>query len=147
MAARPMILVAAPATVFNKLQGAFADRADLMNAETFDTAAQLLREPRLELFLLCYVFDDVRPYRILNHLGAQDLPEVTTVLVRALPVPLRESEKDVEEAYRQLGVSLFVNLSDDERLHGHPAVERFAERMLTLISAARRRAGPAAALG
>src|SRR3954464_4598306 len=109
--AAPTILVAAPAIVFGKLRRAFADRADLLSAETFDDAARLLQSESLEVFVLCYVFDDVRPYRILNHLQGVGQPHhLPTVLVRALPVPLRESERDVEEAYRQLGITLFVNV-------------------------------------
>jgi len=133
MSGRPTILVAAPATVFNKLRSVLADRADLISATDFEQAAQRLRSGGIDLLVLCYVFDDVRPYRILNYLHEDQVPSVKTILVRALPVPLRESEREIEDAYQQLGVAEFVNLSDQERAHGHAAVERLGERLLSLL--------------
>ena len=133
MAGRPSILVAAPATVFNKLRSVLADRADVISATEFDDAARRLRMGDIDLFVLCYVFDDVRPYRILNYMHEEHLTSAKTILVRALPIPLRESEREIEDAYRQLGVAEFVNLSDQERAHGHEAVERFGDRLLSLL--------------
>lgn len=133
MAGLPTILVAAPATVFNKLRSVLADRADLISATEFEQAAQRLRAGDIDLFVLCYVFDDVRPYRILNYMHEERVTDVKTILVRALPVPLRESEREIEDAYQQLGVAEFVNLSDQERAHGHEAVERFGDRVLSLL--------------
>ena len=133
MAGRPSILVAAPATVFNKLRSVLADRADVISATEFDDAARRLRMGDIDLFVLCYVFDDVRPYRILNYMHEEHLTSAKTILVRALPIPLRESEREIEDAYRQLGVAEFVNLSDQERARGHEAVERFGDRLLSLL--------------
>jgi hypothetical protein len=140
MAGRPIILVAAPATVFNKFQSVLAERADLLNVEHYDEAVRLLFARSFDLLLLCYVFDDVRPYRLLNFMHEHGLAKMKTMLVRAVPVPLGDKEGDVEDAYRQLGVATFVNLSDDERRNGREALERFADQVVALLEPARGRA-------
>src|SRR5690348_11614601 len=134
MAARPRILIAAPAAVCRKLESALAGEAAVVCAEEFDAAMELLRAGDVDLLVLCYVFDDVRPYRLLNQMQEQSFAEIPTVLVRALPVPLRDSEKDLEEAYQQLGVRWFFNLSDAARSEGPQALERFAHDVLSLVS-------------
>ena len=130
------ILIAAPALVCRKLESVLAKGANVLCAEKFDEAVQRLRGGNIDLLLLCYVFDDVRPYRLLNYLQEHGVAKVTTLLVRALPVPLQESERQVEEAYQQLGVSRFVNLSDAEKREGEIAVERFGDEVLRLLSGA-----------
>lgn len=131
-----MILIAAPAPICRKLESVLAEHADVSCAEGFDAALARLRAGDIDVLVLCYVFDDVRPYRLLNHMQDESLAPMPIVLVRALPVPLRDSETDLEEAYRQLGVTYFVNLSDQERQEGAQAVQRFAQQVLSLTSLA-----------
>lgn len=135
MPGRPTILIAAPAAVFGKMERVLAKGADLENTEDFEGTASRLAEGGLDLFILCYIFDDLRPYRILNYLQEHEVAKPTTVLVRALPVPLREKEEDVELAYRELGVARFVNLSDAEQRDGPRALARFADLVFSLVRA------------
>jgi hypothetical protein len=130
------VLVAAPALVCKKLESVLAKRARVLCAEEFDEAVRLVREETIDLLVLCYVFDDVRPYRLLNHLQEHGIEKITTVLVRVLPVPLQESETQVEEAYQQLGVTRFVNLADAERREGEVALVRFGDEVLRLLRGA-----------
>ena len=130
------ILIAAPTLVCKKLEPVLAKGASVVCAEEFDEAVRLLRVGNIDLLLLCYIFDDVRPYRLLNYLQEHGVAKITTILVRALPVPLQESERQVEEAYQQLGVARFVNLSDAEKREGEIAVERFGDEVLGLVNGA-----------
>jgi|SRR5688572_27573948 len=128
-------LIAAPSAVVSKLKGGLPDHFEVVAAETHDEAVARLRERRVDLLILCYIFDDVRPYRLLNHL--HELGEAPpTMLVRALPVPLRGSEEEVRTAYAPLGVREFQNFSDQEKIEGtKAALARFRQLVLGMVRA------------
>jgi hypothetical protein len=63
------------------------------------------------------------------------------MLVRALPVPLREKEEEVRAAYAPLGVREFQNFSDQEKIEGiKAALAQFRQIVLGLA-----RVGPGGA--
>ena len=116
-ASKPVALIAAPSAIVSKLKAGVADHVEVLAAETYEAALACLRDARVDLLVVCYLFDDVRPYRLLNHL--QELGEpIPAMLVRAQPVPLRENEEEVRTAYAPLGVREFQNFSDQERSKG-----------------------------
>jgi hypothetical protein len=131
-ASEAVVLIAAPSSVVSKLKAGL-DHVQVMAAGTYEEALACLRERRVDLLIVCYIFDDVRPYRLLNHL--QDLGErPPAMLVRALPVPLREKEDEVRAAYGPLGVREFQNFSDQEKSQGtKAALEQFRRLVLGLI--------------
>jgi hypothetical protein len=132
-------LIAAPFPIVRKLKAGVADQVDVMAAETYEKALACLRERQVDLLVVCYVFDDVRPYRLLNHL--QELSEPPpAMLVRALQIPLRENEDEVRAAYAPLGVSEFHNFSDQEKREGtKAALAQFRRLVLGLVHGRRRR--------
>ena len=128
------MLIAAPSAVVSKLKAALPDHVQVTAAETYDEALARLGERQVDLLVVCYVFDDVRPYRLLNHLKQLD-EQPPAMLVRALPVPLREKEEEVRAAYAPLGVREFQNFSDQEKTAGtQAALAQFRRIVLGLIA-------------
>jgi hypothetical protein len=128
-----VVLIAAPSPVVSKLKAGLPDHVEVQAAETYDDALARLRERQVDLLIVCYIFDDVRPYRLLNHLQELDEPP-PAMLVRALPVPLREKEEEVRSAYAPLGVREFQNFSDQEKIEGiKVALAQFRELVLRLV--------------
>jgi hypothetical protein len=127
------VLIAAPPAVVSKLKAGLPDDVEVMAAETYDEAVARLGERQVDLLVVCYVFDDVRPYRLLNHLQALG-ERPPAMLVRALPIPLREKEEEVRAAYAPLGVREFQNFSDQEKEEGTTAaLAQFGRLVLGLI--------------
>lgn len=121
------MLIAAPAPVVRELGAAFeADGAEILGAETWEDAMACLHDCEPDVVILCYVFDEARPYRLLQYLGHEwRRRHVPTILVRALPVPLgRSQEEEIRAAYKSLGVDEFFNLYDEGERHGRPAALR-----------------------
>lgn len=122
-ARRPRILVAAPAAVSRQLGQALAADAEIAGAETWDEAVARLHDIEPDLLIVCYVFDEMRPFRLLRY-ARHDWQHghVPTLLVRALPVALGKSqEQEIRESYRTLGVDEFFNLRDEVVRHGKEA--------------------------
>jgi len=131
-AVRALIVIAAPTPVTRELSHAIRDDADVMGAQTLEEAIALLDSNQPDLVVVCYAFDEMRPFRLFAYirhdLQWDDLP---MVLVRALPVPLGATqEKEIRESYRTLGVAEFVNFRDVAEEHG---VEAAGERFRTVI--------------
>jgi|SRR5687767_3141487 len=115
MAAAPPIrtLIAAPSSVVQTLGNALRDVGVEARPGTTMTEAESELAARLDLILVCYVFDDVRPYRFIGRIRSEG-PNARTpiILVRALPVPLGQSQEwEIRRAYQSIGVDEFVNYS------------------------------------
>ena len=127
-----VVLIAAPSSVVSKLKAGVADHVDVVAAETYDEALACLRERHIDLLIVCYIFDDVRPYRLLNHLQALG-KRPPAMLVRALPVPLREKEEGCHSlcTTRRARIPKF---SDQEKVEGtQAALAHFRSLVLGLI--------------
>jgi hypothetical protein len=137
----PVVLIAAPSAVVSKLKTGVADHVEVLAAETYEAALACLSERQVDLLIVCYIFDDVRPYRLLNRL--KELGEAPpAMLVRALPVPLREKEEEVRTAYAPLGVREFQNFSDQEKIEGTKvALAQFRQLVLRLVPSGARARG------
>jgi hypothetical protein len=128
--ARTQVLIAAPSSVYAELEGLLKSDVDVVGAATYDEAVHRLEANTVGLLILCYVFDEVRPYRLLNYLqdSGKRLP---TVLVRAVAVPLRRKDSEIAEAYASLGVDTFYNLSGEgQRLGRDVALQGFRHCVL-----------------
>jgi CheY-like chemotaxis protein len=134
--ARYQLLIAAPAAVIRELGSVLRDEADPVGVETFDEAVARLGERDPDVLVLCYAFDQVRPFRLLNYLR-QEWPHahVPTILVRALPVPMGETEEgQIRDSYKTLGVDVFFNLHDEGQRNGREAALRqFQDAVLRLL--------------
>jgi hypothetical protein len=140
-AQRNRLFIAAPAPVIRQLGAVLAaDDIEIIGCETWDDAVSRLEEKDADVLVICYAFDEMRPFRLLQYLR-QERPRshVPTVLVRALPVPLgKTQEEQIRESYQNLGVDQFYNLYDEKLREGtEPALRNFRNRVL-----ARLRRGP-----
>ena len=122
-ARRPRILVAAPAAVSRQLRHAFTDEVEIVGEETWQDAVACLHEADPDLIIVCYVFDEMRPFRLLRYARHEwNHAHVPTILVRALPIALGKSqEHEIRESYKALGVDDFFNLRDETLRHGREA--------------------------
>jgi CheY-like chemotaxis protein len=148
-AERSRLIIAAPAPVIRQLGGAFTadDNLDIVGCETWDDAVNRLQEHEAALLVLCYAFDEMRPFRLLQYLR-QERPRshLPTILVRALPVPLgKTQEEQIRESYQSLGVDQFYNLYDEKQREGaEVALGRFREAVLARLPRAPEQFAPAA---
>jgi len=133
---RRLVLIAAPQAVSRELGDALREDAEVLGAEHADEAIFLIDRQRPDLVVVCYVFDEMRPFRLISYvreeLGRTDIP---IVLVRALPVPLGTTqEAEIRESYRSLGVADFVNFRDEAQERGvDAALEHFRAVILSLL--------------
>ena len=106
-------LIAAPNGVVQTLGNALRELGVEVCAGVTPEAAASHLAADLDLILVCYVFDDLHPYRFINRIR-NDSPHKRTplILIRALPVPLGESqESEIRRAYNSMGVNEFINYS------------------------------------
>ena len=89
----PRILIAAPGPVIKELASVLADEAHIVGGQTFEDAVGRLHEFAPDLIIVCYVFDEVRPFRLLQYARNVRPAHVPTILVRALPVPLGKTQE------------------------------------------------------
>jgi CheY-like chemotaxis protein len=134
---RNRLFIAAPAAVIRHLGGLFAaDGMEIVGCETWDDAVTRLEEKDADVLVICYAFDEMRPFRLLQYLR-QERPRahLPTILVRALPVPLgKTQEEQIRESYQNLGVDHFYNLYDEKlRECDDVALRHFREAVLARL--------------
>jgi PleD family two-component response regulator len=136
----PRILIAAPGPVIKELSSVLADEARPVGGETLDEAVRKLQELEPDLIIVCYAFDEVRPFRLLHYLRHElHRRHVPTILVRALPVPLgKTQEAEIRESYKSLGVDEFFNLQDEKLRQGtEEALRRFRDAVVSRLPRSR----------
>jgi CheY-like chemotaxis protein len=134
--ALPAALIAAPAAVIKELGSALANDVERIGVETFDDAIAKTKQRQPNVLIVCYAFDELRPFRLLQHLRQEPRPaHVPTMLVRALPIPIGEAEEArIREAYTTLGVDQFFNLSDEARRTDRAAaLQKFRDAVRALL--------------
>lgn len=134
--ALPLALIAAPAAVTKELGSALADDVERVGTETFDDAIAKAKERQPNVLIVCYAFDELRPFRLLQHLRQEPrAAHVPTMLVRALPIPIGEAEETrIREAYTTLGVDQFFNLNDEARRTDRAAaLQKFRDAVRALL--------------
>ena len=129
------VLIAAPAAVVQTLGQALRDLGVDVRGATTTPEAERQLEQTLDLILVCYVFDDLRPYHFISrirHEGANT--ETPIVLVRALPVPLGESQEwEISQAYKSIGVDEFCNYSEMVHDQGTEAANESLRRCVSKV--------------
>ena len=136
MAPRARVLIAAPEVVIRQLGAAVMEHVDVAGAPTWERALECLSEPPLHLVVICYVFDELRPYRLIQHVRDSAQREVPIILVRAVSVPLGETrETDLRKGYSELGANLFLNFSDYADRHGlDAALQEFQRSVHAMLA-------------
>ena len=107
------VLIAAPAVVVQTLGVALRDLGVEVYGCTTPAEGEEQLQRRFDLILVCYVFDDVRPYHFIGRIRHEsENVQTPIVLVRALPVPLGKSQEwEIATAYKSIGVDEFCNYS------------------------------------
>jgi PleD family two-component response regulator len=132
----PTVLIAAPTSVSREIRDALGSGVAVMAAQTFHEATTQLERGHVDLIIICYVFDEVRPYRLLNHIKTTFGVRMPMVLVRAVPVPLQGKEEEVRRSYEGLGVEAFFNVSDDAaRIGRAAALHRLSDWVVSRLHA------------
>ena len=91
--------------MIGRLERALTDDVEVIGAETWEQALERLRDADPDLVIVCYVFDEMRPFRLLHYLRHEKRGHVPTIRVRAVPVSLGTTqEAEIRESYRILGV-------------------------------------------
>jgi CheY-like chemotaxis protein len=111
--AGPRILLAAPAVVIRQLSAALPKAVEVIGVATWKDAVQRLPDAAPDLIIVCYIFDEMRPYRFIQHVKETEHRRAPIFLVRAVSVPLgATNESNVRRSYTDLGVNAFLNFSD-----------------------------------
>src|SRR5438270_13803885 len=93
--AQPRILIAAPSAVFRRLERILSDDFEVVGAETFEQAVTRLEECDPAAIVVCYVFDEMRPFRFLQYVRNERRGRhIPTSLVRAVPIGLGRTQED-----------------------------------------------------
>jgi hypothetical protein len=103
-----------------------------------DEAISRLHAEKPDMIVLCYAFDDIRPFRFLHYVQQEwQGSELPIMLIRAVPVSMGQAEEaQILEAYNSLGVFHFFNLWDEAAQHGmEEALRRFREFVVNQLSA------------
>jgi CheY-like chemotaxis protein len=132
---RGRILMAAPALVIRQLSAALPPDVEVVGAATWEEAVQRLPEGPLHLIVVCYIFDEMRPYRFIRHVRQTTYRHTPIFLVRAVTVRLGSTnESDLRRSYTDLGVNEFLNFSDLANERGlDAALQEFARVAASLL--------------
>jgi len=121
--------------VIRQLRAPVANDVDLIGAATWEDAVQRLSEATPDVVIVCYIFDEMRPYRFVRHVRSTEYGSAPVLLVRAVSVPLGAThEADLRQSYTELGVSAFLNFSDLANERGlDVALQEFRRVVLSLL--------------
>ena len=119
---------------------ALSDDVSFSGGDTWDRCVSWLDQNDPALVLVCYAFDEMRPFRLISYIRDDARhnarpKRLPVVLVRALPVPLRDTqEAEIRESYKSLGITEFINLRRLIDEHGQEAaLEGFRTRMTDFL--------------
>ena len=132
---RARIFLAAPAVVVRQLSAALPEDVDVISAATWEDAVHRLPDAAPHLVIVCYIFDEMRPYRFIQHVKTTKYQRAPIFLVRAVTVPLGSTlEADLRRSYTDLGVNAFLNFSDLANERGlDAALEEFRRVVFSLL--------------
>ena len=105
---------------------------------------QRLPDRTPHLIVVCYIFDEMRPYRFVQHVRETKYRHTPIFLVRAVTVPLGSThESELRRSYTDLGVNEFLNFSDLANERGlDAALQEFARLADLLLRTADLRINP-----
>lgn len=132
---RPRTLLAAPAVVIRQLGAPLGEDVEVVGAATWEDAVQRLSDAAPHLVVVCYIFDEMRPYRFIRYVRGSPYGRAPIFLVRAVTVPLGSTqEADLRRSYIELGVNAFLNFSDLANERGlDVALQEFRRVALSLL--------------
>jgi hypothetical protein len=109
----------------------------VLHCETLEQAIERIAAEKVHLIVLCYLFDDLRPFRLIHHVR-NDLgrPDVPILLVRAVDWQLDEAQlRQMTRAYEGIGIDGFVDLCAEAQAHGdEAALQRFRRSVMSRLA-------------
>jgi hypothetical protein len=128
------LLIAASPGGAREILGAFDRHADYCLAQSFEEGLERLKERDFVAIVVGYYFDQGQPFRFISEAQAAR-PDVPILLVRPLPIAMRDSPEDIRSAYRQLGVADFFDYPEQAKRAGTEEAQRqLREAVARLIS-------------
>lgn len=109
---------------------------DVLRCETLEQVVERIRHDSPELIVLCYLFDEMRPFRLVHHvrndLRRADLP---ILLVQPVDWHLDDAQiKQMSDAYESIGINGFVNFHEDVQTYGEKkTLQRFRTLVMNLL--------------
>ena len=144
-ARRPRVLLAGPAAVCCKrLLQVLDDGYDILRCEALDHAVERIQHESPHLIVLCYLFDEMRPFRLVHHVRNElRRPDLPILLVQPVDWHLDDAQiKQMSDAYESIGISGFVNFHEDVETYGEKmALQRFRTAVTSLLHSRSLRAG------
>lgn len=127
------VLLAGAAVCCKELLQVLRDDHDVFRCDTLDEAAERLKHESPDVIVLCYLFDEMRPFRLIHHvrndLRRRDLP---ILLVQPVDWNLDDAQtRQMTDAYESIGINGFVDLCEDVKASGD---EEPLQRFRTLVS-------------
>ena len=134
-AAPARVLIAAPALVIRQLRAALPAELEVVSAATREDAVKRLSEQAMDLVVVCYIFDEMRPYALIQDVRASEQHRTPIILIRAVTTPWGATdEADVRRSYEDLGVDAFLNFSNVANERGlDAALQEFSLLAVSLL--------------
>jgi len=131
----PRIFMAAPAIVMRQLRAALHEECQVIGAATWEDAVRRVSDAAPHLVMVCYIFDEMRPYRFIQHVKGTPYRDAPILLIRAVTVPLGATlESDLRRSYKDLGVDEFLNFSDLANERGlDAALQEFRRVVVSML--------------
>ncbi len=133
---RPCVLIAGPACCKPLLRA--LEDVRVLRCETLEQAVERIGQEDPHLIIVCYLFDQLRPFRLIHHVRV-DLrrPDLPILLVQAVDSHLGDTEvKQMSDAYASIGIDDFVNFSDEIEAYGEDkALQRFRKSVISRLGA------------
>lgn len=131
----PCVVVADLPLCLRAIKRLLQNHFRVVEASEYEAAVHAIREEAPNLVIVGYHFDELRPYRLIQHIRKDLANPPPILMVQALPVERGKTEdSDVREAYNTLGVRQFVALQDLFERHGdNEAPREFAKIIWSLL--------------
>ena len=118
----PSVLLAAPGYVARYVAPALEEDAQVLAGDTLPETLRILKTATPDVLVLSYVFDELRPFRLLAEVeSASPDGHLPILLVKATSVSLGETTEELRLAYRTLGAIDFFNLWEERMRWGNAA--------------------------
>ena len=140
----PPVLLAGPFEICRRLLPALKEVTPLP-CDTLDEAVKRLQESQPRLVVVCYAFDHMRPFRLIQYLRSDwNGPRLPIYLLQVLDWHLGATEqKQMRESYESLGVDKFINFCEDTKVDGEDvALQRFRAAVIDQLGLAQVQGAP-----
>ena len=108
----------------------------ILHCETLDQAVQRIRHEDPHFIVVCTLFDEMRPFRLIHHVRSElDRADLPILLVQIVEGQLGGAlVKQMSEAYGSIGANGFINLREDAEAYGaEKALQRLRASVISRL--------------